>query len=41
MTIYKILINDRNYSSFSFVDDDTHEDLEMNEENRLININPI
>jgi exoribonuclease R len=41
MTIYKILINDRNYSSFSFVDDDTHEDLEMNQENGLININPI
>ena len=41
MTKYKILINDRNYSSFSFVDDDTHEDLVMNMENGLMNINPI
>jgi hypothetical protein len=41
MTKYKILINDRNYSSYSFVDDDTHEDLVMNTENGLININPI
>jgi exoribonuclease R len=41
MTKYKILINDRNYSSYSFVDDDTHEDLVMNEENGLANINPI
>jgi exoribonuclease R len=41
MTKYKILINDRNYSSFSFVDDDTHEDIIINKENGLININPI
>jgi exoribonuclease R len=41
MTKYKILINDRNYSSFSFVDDDTHEDLIMNTENGLMNIHPI
>jgi len=41
MTKYKILINDRNYSSYSFVDDDTHEDLVMNQENGLSNINPI
>jgi exoribonuclease R len=41
MTKYKILINDRNYSNFSFVDDETHEDIVMNVTNGLINIKPI
>ena len=41
MTKYKILINDRNYSNFSFVDDETHEDIVMNTINGLINIKPI
>jgi exoribonuclease R len=41
MIKYKILINDRNYSNFSFVDDDTHQDITMNLENGLLNINPI
>lgn len=41
MIKYKILINDRNYSNFSFVDDDTHEDIIDTPENGLSNINPI
>jgi len=41
MLRYKILIHDRNYSSFAFVDDDTNDDIIPNEENQLMNINPI
>jgi HAMP domain-containing protein/tetratricopeptide (TPR) repeat protein len=41
MVKYKIFINDRNYSDFSFVDDDTNENVLINSENDLINVNPI
>jgi exoribonuclease R len=41
MIKYKILINDRNYSSFSFVNDDTNEDIIINSNSELLNVNPI
>jgi len=41
MTKYKILINDRNYSSFSFVDDDSNDNVLANIENGLSLVNPI
>jgi len=39
MTKYKIMIHDRNYSEFSFVNDDTNEDI--NDASQLQIINPI
>jgi len=39
MTKYKIMIHDRNYSEFSFVNDDTNEDI--NDTSQLQIINPI
>ena len=41
MTKYKILIHDRNYSTFSFVDDDTNEDILPTDENHIMKIDPI
>lgn len=41
MTKYKILIKDRNYSNFSFVDDETNEDIFENDKHKLIQLNPI
>ena len=38
MTKYKIMIHDRNYSEFSFVNDDTNEDI--NDTSQLQIINP-
>jgi len=41
MMKYKILIHDRNYSTFSFVDDDTNKDVLPDEYNQLFKIDPI
>jgi exoribonuclease R len=41
MTNYKIMIHDKNYSDFSFVNDDTNEDVIASEENQLVKVDPI